>query len=69
MTRKQAIAHAANCAEIHGEPWLVFITPAGAKCNQYPGNLHNAGRYAACRASEREIYEQGGAEFILPDVA
>lgn len=63
-TLKQAKAYAANLSALHGEPWLVFETPAAAKINQYPANIYNKGHYAACKASERADYEAGGARFI-----
>lgn len=64
MSLKQAKAHADNMSQLHGAPWLVFRTPATAPCNQAPANTFNAGRYAACPASERAEYESGGAVFI-----
>lgn len=64
LTLQAAREHAAQMAELHGEPWLVFKTPSDAPCNQSPCSALNSGRYAACRASEREEYEQGGVIFI-----
>jgi hypothetical protein len=64
FTLKQAKAQVQNLTAIHGEPWLIFKTPAGAACNQYPGNVFNKGPYAVCKASERADYEAGGCEFI-----
>lgn len=63
MTLKQAIRHAKSMRAAHGEPWLVFITPANAPCNQGIAAIHNKGRFLACRASERGDYEAGGASF------
>jgi hypothetical protein len=63
MNLKQAIKYAQNMESIHKEPWLIFITPSAAAINQYPGNVHNTGRFACCRESEREDYAAGGAVF------
>lgn len=65
-TLKFAKKEAASLTKIHGEPWLVFRTPDGAPCNQYPANVFNKGRYAVCKASERRDYEMGGCEFVQP---
>lgn len=64
FTLKQARAQAAHLSALHGTPWLVFETPADAQCNQFPFNVHNAGRYAVCEADERADYEAGGAKFL-----
>lgn len=64
MTLKQAKKYAANLSALRGEAWLVFKTPDSAPCNSYPANVHNTGRYHACKASERVEYEHGGAVFI-----
>lgn len=64
MTLRQAKKHAEAMTRLHGVRWLVFKTPASAAINQYPLNLYNKGRYAACAESERADYEAGGAEFI-----
>lgn len=69
MTLKQAKAHAQAMTEMHGEPWLVFKTPAAAPCNTKPFSTYNQGRYAVCRASERADYEAGGAVFQDGDAA
>lgn len=66
LTLKQAKMYAKQMSKLHGEPWLVFIVPAGAPCNQHPANIYNIGRFHACRASERTDYEAGGAQF--PDM-
>ncbi len=66
MSLKQAKRHAVSMMKIHQVPWLVFKTPDSALCNQPGYNLHNKGRYCACRASERSDYEDGGAEFVSP---
>ena len=68
MTLKKAIKHAEQMETLHGEPWLVFITPAGAPCNHGAAALFNEGRFACCRASERDDYAAGGAQFpTLPN--
>lgn len=63
-TLKQAQQYAEHMTFIHHEPWLVFKTPDGAHVNKYPANIYNKGRYAACKASERQEYERGGAVFV-----
>lgn len=63
MSLKQAIRHARKMTDLHGEQWLVFVTPASAPCNHGPASLHNKGRFLACRASEQAEYEAGGATF------
>ena len=63
-TLKEAQAYADRLAKMKGEPWIVFRTPDNAGINQHPANIYNSGRYAACRASEREDYEAGGAVFV-----
>jgi hypothetical protein len=63
MTKKEAQAYADMMGRMKGEPYAVFKTPDNAKINQHPANLYNSGRYWACRASEREEYEAGGAIF------
>lgn len=63
MTLPDAKLRAEALGHLTGEPHLVFRTPADAPCNQAPANLHNKGRFAVCRASERDDYEAGGAEF------
>lgn len=63
MSLKQAKAHAKRMTELHGEQWLVFITPASAPCNHGPASIYNKGRFLACRESERAEYEAGGATF------
>lgn len=60
---KKAKRHAQQMADLHGEPWLVFITPASAACNHGAAAIYNTGRFLACRASERDEYEAGGAAF------
>ena len=63
FTKTLAHRYADEMAKLHDEPWIVFRTPDGAAFNQHPANLYNSGRYAACAASERAVYEAGGAEF------
>lgn len=63
MSLKQAKAHAKAMTDLHGEQWLVFVTPASAPCNQGAAAIYNKGRYMACRESERAEYEAGGAVF------
>ena len=63
MTLKKAKRHAKAMTELHGEQWLVFIVPRGAKINQPPYNVHNEGVFACCRESEKADYEAGGATF------
>ena len=63
MSFKQAKAHAKAMTALHGEQWLVFITPAAAPCNHGPAAIYNKGRFLACRASEKADYEAGGASF------
>lgn len=65
MSLKQAKAHAKAMTELHGEQWLVFITPADAPCNHGALAIYNKGRFAACRESERAEYEAGGATFSI----
>jgi hypothetical protein len=63
MSLKKAKAHAKAMTALHGEQWLVFITPANAKCNQDAYAIYNTGRFMACRERERAEYEAGGATF------
>lgn len=63
FTLKQAKRHAQQMADLHREPWVVFITPANAPCNHGPAAIYNTGRFLACRMSERDEYEAGGARF------
>jgi hypothetical protein len=67
MTLKQSKAHAKAMTDLHGEPWLVFITPSKARINDGPISLYNQGRFMACAASEKADYEAGGCQF--PTVA
>ena len=60
---KRAKRHAKQMAELHGEPWIVFITPANAQCNQGAFATYNTGRFLACRLAERDEYAAGGASF------
>lgn len=63
LSLKQATAQAKILSDTHGEPWLVFITPADAPANHGIASIYNKGRFAVCRASEKADYEAGGAMF------
>lgn len=49
-----------------GDRYLIFKTPANARCNTYPLNIYNTGPYGYCLESERQYYEQRGATFLEP---
>ena len=56
-TPEEAKAYAIAMEDLHGEKWLPFIIPAGTMARKF-------GKYGCCKASERAIYEEGGAQFI-----
>lgn len=57
-TRKQVAEYCRALQEFHsdGEPWLVFEIPEGTAARRF-------GEFGCCRASERSVYEAGGAKF------
>lgn len=63
MNLKAAKRYAKQMATINGEPWIVFITPADAPCNQPGFSTYNEGRFAACPEAEKQVYMAGGASF------
>lgn len=56
-TIQQALAYKQSMENLHNQPWLVCRTIPGTQAAEY-------GSYFCIKASERHLYEDGGAEVI-----
>ena len=57
-TLREVTAYCAHMGAFHndGDAWLPFRIPRNATARKF-------GEFGCCRASERDAYEQGGADF------